>query len=469
VAARIVWQRPRGTRARLFARLERVAEDLPDLPQPKLRLRAARALFSAGIPHVEGAATPREDAIGLLHLAAEVEHALMTQYLYAALSVTGGARSAISRIAIQEMGHLLTVQNLLLGLNGVSDEDLPLGLHLGRDTIRAASDRNPLPFVLEPVSRKALAKFVVVERPFELPDATLDQRVAQLELEMASEGIEPHPVYALYAAIRWIFQADDAGDAMGLTQELGFEPGWHLAPEDFVDPAIGARFGSDVTEWHSIPGLIIAVSGDRGQALDALDAIAAQGEGLPGGPDSHFSTFITLLDRMEAGALNPRPLPRTPIIAAQPAPEDPTPTPITNDYTILWAELFNLVYELLLVDIAWAISQPRGQAARQACIDLAIEMMERAIRPLSAHIAALPLGVDPADKAAPPYGLARQDFPKSRAAFSALFTQCLDRQGQLHAALRARPEFANNSNADARLAAIEEIAVRRAPYLPEGE
>jgi hypothetical protein len=38
-------------------------------------------------PRIADAATPKDDAIGLLKLAAEVEHALLVQYLYAASSI----------------------------------------------------------------------------------------------------------------------------------------------------------------------------------------------------------------------------------------------------------------------------------------------------------------------------------------------------------------------------------------------
>jgi hypothetical protein len=68
---------------------------------------------------------PREQAIRLLWIGAEVEHALMVQYLYAAYSLNEqqadeGKRDDVLRwrrtileIAREEMGHLATVENLL--------------------------------------------------------------------------------------------------------------------------------------------------------------------------------------------------------------------------------------------------------------------------------------------------------------------------------------------------------------------
>src|SRR5262245_13985398 len=70
--------------------------------------------------------------IQLLHIASEIEHALMVQYLYAAYSLDDECqnlnrsertkvaqwRSLILSVAQEEMGHLLTVQNVLCLLGG---------------------------------------------------------------------------------------------------------------------------------------------------------------------------------------------------------------------------------------------------------------------------------------------------------------------------------------------------------------
>lgn len=465
--ARILWRRPDADLGEALKRRHEYRLDLPlDLRLEAQRRTTAEALFSAGIPAVEGAQTPREDAIGLLELAAEVEHALLVQYLYASLSVRGGPAQAIAHVGVQEMGHLVTVQNLLLALTGLSAEGIPAKIHLGRDGLRAASERNPMPLILEPVSRTALAKFVVIERPALLPDPALADRVRQLEQLVAAEGISPHPVYALYAAIRWIFQADDSPDDAGLSAELGFRPGWHLGDGDFVDPASTAAFASEPVEWHSIPALIVAPATTRTEALAAIDQVAAQGEGLPGGGAySHFAAFLGALDQFEGGGVAVKPLPRTPRVASQPPSEDAAATTITNPYTMLWAELFNQVYELLLVDLAWALSHGRGDP-RTALIDLCIDCMNRVVRPLGNHIMTLPLAADPAVPAAPPFGLREEAVPATRSAFAARFASCEAEQSRIIAALRSRPEFAADLAGAQRIASVEQLSARRAPYLP---
>ena len=82
---------------------------------------------------------PRDEAVFLLTAAAEIEHALMVQYLFAAYSVRvepGGpaelqvVANLLTEIAREEMGHLVTVQNLLHVVGG------PLNLEPGPGAVR---------------------------------------------------------------------------------------------------------------------------------------------------------------------------------------------------------------------------------------------------------------------------------------------------------------------------------------------
>jgi len=466
---RILWRKPFPKNAATDAFLTEIAPvtalATPLLPASPLR----DALLIAGIPSVEGATTPKEDAIGLLMLAAEVEHALMVQYLYAAQSLRGNAARTVARIAVEEMGHLITVENLLLALTGTSDEGLPALIHLGRDNLRRYSDRNPLPFTLEKVTHTTLAKFVVVERPQEISDPDLRRRVGMLEDEAAEAGAQPHPVYALYAAIRWLFQpSDEAIGGLDLSADLGLRPGWHVAEQDFVQAEIIDRFASTETEWHSIPGLIVATAHNHSEALAAIDAITAQGEGIPGSPDSHFAQYLELLDSFEAGEMRVAPLPRTPYVREQTPPEDRFPTEITNSYTRLWGQLFNLQYELSLVDIAWAISQPHDNPARTAMIDITVDAMNGVIQPLSKDMTERALDNKYPMKAGPPYGPANQSMPLSIAEFRARFDSLLTRQTALFETIRLAPEFAADTVGNIRLSDIVQQNHARAPYLPKG-
>jgi hypothetical protein len=466
VRPRIVWTPPAPAAVAARGRLKAFAPDLLAPPSAaRANLRAALAF--AGLPAVEGAASPRDDAVGLLMLAAEVEHALMVQYLYAAYSVRGVANLTIAHIAIQEMGHLLTVQNLLLALTGVTAEDLPAGLHLGRDGLRRASTLNPLPLVLEPVSHEALAKFVVVERPAEIADPTLAARVSALEAEVAALGVHPNPVHALYAAILWIFSPDDADDPSGPAVGLGFKPGWHLLDSDFVDASVIGRFSAEPGEWGSIAGLIVQPVAGRDDALAALRAITAQGEGAPGAMQSHFQDFLRILDAFEAGQVHVAALARTPYTTNQPPPEDARPTLVTEPYTALWADLFSAAYELQLLDLAWALSQPRGGPRRSPLIDLCVDAMRTHIlRPIARNLAGRPVAAAGAALAGAPFGLGHDDTPTTVAGFAARYATLIGARDAVVQRIVAAAEFPGDAAAAPLLAAMAEIDARRAPHLP---
>ena len=68
-------------------------------------------------------------------------------------------REVILGIAKEEMGHLITVQNILRLIGGP--------LHLEREDYPFRSDFYPFYFKLEPATKDSLAKYVVAEAPAE--------------------------------------------------------------------------------------------------------------------------------------------------------------------------------------------------------------------------------------------------------------------------------------------------------------
>ncbi|MEJ7743434.1 MAG: ferritin-like domain-containing protein, partial [Nocardioidaceae bacterium] len=127
------------------------------------------------LPDLTALPSPLGKAEILLESAAEVEHALMVQYLYAAYSLKSGdevtdpaQQAALDEtspdswpqvllgIAREEMGHLMTVQNLLL---------LGLAPNLEREDFPPQKDLYPFALHLEPLSQRSLAKYVVAEAP----------------------------------------------------------------------------------------------------------------------------------------------------------------------------------------------------------------------------------------------------------------------------------------------------------------
>ena len=141
---------------------------------------APRTLEAAGppaatvrveIPDLSAFPTPRDKARILLETAAEVEHALLVQYLYAAFSLKsvdevtdpdeqsalGEWFGVLHRTAREEMGHLMTAQNLLL--------EIGLPPNLEREDFPPRKDLYPFTLHLEPLTQRSLAKYVVAEAP----------------------------------------------------------------------------------------------------------------------------------------------------------------------------------------------------------------------------------------------------------------------------------------------------------------
>src|SRR5262249_17857203 len=102
-------------------------------------------------------------AVMLLQIGASIEHALMVQYLYAAYSLRDDHpkakkwRKVMLTIAREEMGHLLTVQNILTLLGGP--------FNLDRGDYPWAVPFEACPFRLEPLTKGSLACYVYAEMP----------------------------------------------------------------------------------------------------------------------------------------------------------------------------------------------------------------------------------------------------------------------------------------------------------------
>ena len=145
----------------------------------------------------------------LLETAAEVEHALLAQYLYAAFSLKGvdevadpDQQSALSewfgqvvRTARDEMGHLMTVQNLLLALG--------LPPNLEREDFPPRKDLYPFKLHLAPLSQSSLAKYVIAESPVDA--AGIDDIVT---LATSSAGTAIHHVGVIYALLGVVFATE---------------------------------------------------------------------------------------------------------------------------------------------------------------------------------------------------------------------------------------------------------------------
>ena len=104
-----------------------------------------------------------EHLLVLLQIGASIEHALMVQYLYAAYSLRDDVeqvrrwREILLLIAREEMGHLLTVQNILALLGGP--------INIDREDYPVHTPFQAFPFQLERLTRGSLACYCYAEMP----------------------------------------------------------------------------------------------------------------------------------------------------------------------------------------------------------------------------------------------------------------------------------------------------------------
>jgi hypothetical protein len=318
---------------------------------------AIPAMLTVEIPDLTEFVQPHDKAKILLETAAEVEHALLVQYLYAAFSLRSDdedpeKQSALSewfaevhRIARQEMGHLMSVQNLLLAIG--------LSPNLEREDFPPRKDLYPFALHLEPLSQRSLAKYVTAEAPI---DATGIDDIIRLATQSA--GTMVNHVGTIYGLLGVIFSTE-AEIAAGASSS----PPWDA---NLRRLAAAAHQQSPADSWHLTDGAIIADSlkfqgtkdnwpgggvaihqiGDRAAAREAIRDIAEQGEGpTDGGEESHFERFRAIY-RGSAG------LPPFPAAdgwrPTRVVPTDPKPQDITELRTQRWAQLADLRYGLLL-------------------------------------------------------------------------------------------------------------------------
>jgi hypothetical protein len=368
----------------------------------------------AGLKSVPGR-TPRLKAINLLQIAAEVEHALMVQYLYAAYSINEEfaqgrddlISSTVSRwkrdicaVARQEMAHLITVQNLLmaLGTDVCLDRENNFELH---------PDEYPFPVCFEPLSLKSLAKYVVTESP-EL--SQISSRSERRSLKKASRLLRRdlrtrHPdfqekinrVGVIYLTLYWLFlRSDDSNGPWDLPsfaapcmEDAGLL-GVHLEDSDFVSLSDFHNFEATPSEWHIYETeMKVSDTDPRAKALEAVHWIMEQGEGPAGMQHSktptthvsHFQVFVGIFDDLQRNESQYRgailDVPVNPFTADHRSPGAPSGTRnlITQPQAKLWAQLFNVRYQMLLVDILLALSMDRSQKKdlRQQLIDWAVK------------------------------------------------------------------------------------------------
>ncbi len=388
---------------------------------------------------------PRDEAIALLHATAEIEHALMVQYLYAAYSVdqvpatdprspkVNLIRYLLLHIAREEMAHLATVQNLLRLLGGP--------LHLDREASPFASQLLPFRFKLEPLSLGSLAKYVIAESPRPLPDDGSLSDADKLKIhgevtdkaKASNDGVCVGHVGDIYARLIHLFE-----DSAEL-KDGDFRPNTEAFQAQWSDWGFEGKTRSfDGVSITSEPSLVEHFGGSdpvhlRTAAVTALREIAEQGEGSdtpPGDLESHFEWFWLLYRKFEELAAMPGGAPVRPVpINPNTSVDDHASAPwhkmidagleahaaagrITHARSRRWAQLFNLRYRKLLTQlhhflrIGDARYDPAGDRTARGYLLIGVFNEMRRIRKTADKLVQLPL-TSPADanRAGPPFEL----------------------------------------------------------------
>jgi hypothetical protein len=385
-----------------YARLKWVKPKLPKTVDASLAtlvasptgqaLRLAASTF--GFPRAEKPTNVRGQAIELLQAAAEIEQALLTQYLYAAYSIdpagpASDLRDIVIQIAIEEMGHLITVQNLLLALYGdlwFNRENVPLNGKPGGDY--------PFPLRFEPFSGDSLAKYVTTEcmplKAIQNPDLQKKLKPIFQRADGAAGAVQH--VGLLYAKLFWLFQPNDAPHPYWPDVPKDMLPAdWHLKDTDLKrldNPrqVQAAEFGQEpATPSNPDPGglghhVYVIQINSRDQALFALAQIARQGEGYQPGFDSHFARFLKAYDDFAASfPAGVRSVPDCPNTSAKPLTNAQAEAGrITHPKALRWAKLFNVRYQFLLLELWLGVStdsSTTGALGRDALFSSAISEM----------------------------------------------------------------------------------------------
>jgi hypothetical protein len=360
-------------------------------------IHALQALAPAdSVPMHDPPLAPRDEAVFLLNIAAEVEHALMVQYLFAAYSLQDPSRlpddkaalvrawrDTIAMVAREEMGHLITVQNLLRSLGAP--------LSLARDEFPVNTGFYPFAFRLEPLSKNSVAKYAFAEMP-PIANAEGIGGVTAAEVtditKRADEDNTGNPVNRvgkLYEQLQSVIQS--------------------LPTTDFSGPSLAqqARFSEWGLAKHDI--LILPV-GTRAQALAALSQIAEQGEGpltaaMAANPNSHFQRFVSIYraipdDNSWQPSVSIIPDPNVRVTM----PDEANPGQITQPEARLWAQLFNARYRRLILTLQHALEieapPPTGvnSTPRGLLISWAFSEMYY-LRSLANTLVTLPATADP--------------------------------------------------------------------------
>jgi CDGSH-type Zn-finger protein len=381
-------------------RTQEAAENMTESTNRQAPIASGRGRLAQVIATRGGLASPeapfviehREALIYMLCEAAELEHGIMCQYLYAAFSLKQSTREGltpeeqaatqrwrkqISHVASQEMLHLSLVQNLLSAIGAAP--------HLSRPNFPQPARHYPVGvhLALLPFGEQALRHFMFLERPegMDIDDADGMAAFGRALPAMHKGDIVPRPQD--FATVGHLYRSIEAGIAH-LTDKFG--ESWLF---------VGPPRAQATTQYFGWPELIAVT--DAASAQRAIDEILEQGEGPRGHwQDAHFGQFVRILDEyLELRESNPAFDPVRPVIQVnvRPADRDPDIPLVTDPLTTQVMDLFNVSYEILLLLLQrfFAHTEETGSQLKTLA-DASVALMLSVVRPLGDLVTTLPAG-----------------------------------------------------------------------------
>lgn len=366
----------------------------------------------------------------LLTEAAELEHSLACQYLYAAFTLknrpeegaTWEQLESLRRwkgqtllVARQEMEHLGLVCNLLTAIG-----EAP---YFTRPDFPTAKRYYPMHLVGELVSwgEEALKRFIRFEWPANL--SAEGRAFVAATFDPAHQ--DNQSIAKMYGEIRALFV------------ELGAKP-----ETLFIGPPAAQQSnatlipvplrGIQLKPGTAFYNVLVQPVTDLTSALATIDQILKEGEGTPQDrSQSHFGIFRTMLEELrETRARDPSFEPaRLTIHNPRTAYSDvdPTPSTITVESTNLVSQLFDLGYQTMLLMLERFFAHTDETAAELAGLQgtAFFPLMTNFIRPVGEILTQLRARKDSELLAGPSFHLARQStfLPHKRAAWKVIAQQ----------------------------------------------
>jgi hypothetical protein len=400
----------------------------------------------------------RDDLIKALDEAAELEQALMCQYLYAAFTmkkagepdspygpalspaqyeITRRWQSTIYKVARQEMEHLALVNNLRLGIGA------PPYFWRPNFPVKYEYDPFTLPFILERFDFDSIGRFIIFEAPEEWSpdDCGPDPKIIALssapryDALMASGAVDVRPAsYPQIDSIQVLYDAiqDAINNVHGYTELDNLFVYKDLKTSREHEPYDNFVFSQEAN-------VFVFPVYDRRSANAAIDEILKEGEGVSAQPSyaSHYCSFSWIHDGMKAAGFD----------ASWNVITNPSTDNVKDQAAQTAMALFDYAYTTMLYMLSsfYAFYVPetdsggpgtgdnaRISAALQDCAFA--PMMTMVLRPLAEILTRLPAG-DGVHTAGPAWDIPDSDRPLTPSAepwfYLNRFTNMIETIGRL--------------------------------------